>query len=417
MADYSYIVKDTSGNKMEGVVHAPSLDAAVTKLREQGHTIISVKDYAVAEGRARPSFLEQLSLSLHKIRTRVPLSSLVFFTRQLSTMFSAGLTIEKAINNLMVEESNRKFKNVISQMAADIKKGWGLSEAMEKHPGVFSSLYVALVKSGEVSGNLYIVLEELADYLEFLQDTRRKVISAMIYPLFVVAVLGFITTAFIVYVVPMFQDIYFRYGSELPSVTQLLITVSEGVRHNFFLSLFVLLVILAAFVSVSMTYNGRLVIDGLRLKIPVVGRLLTYSIMSKFARTFGMLMGAGVPVVDSMSLVNRVVENLKIKVGVSEATRFIKDGYSIAASMRKSGVFPSTLLSLAATGEETGEVKKMFTQAASFYDKQVDTTVTRLTSLITPVLIVLIAGVILFIVVAIYLPIFYLGSACKRGMH
>ncbi|KPJ48739.1 MAG: pilus assembly protein PilC [candidate division Zixibacteria bacterium DG_27] len=417
MADYSYIVKDTSGNKMEGVVHAPSLDAAVTKLREQGHTIISVKDYAVAEGRARPSFLEQLSLSLHKIRTRVPLSSLVFFTRQLSTMFSAGLTIEKAINNLMVEESNRKFKNVISQMAADIKKGWGLSEAMEKHPGVFSSLYVALVKSGEVSGNLYIVLEELADYLEFLQDTRRKVISAMIYPLFVVAVLGFITTAFIVYVVPMFQDIYFRYGSELPSVTQLLITVSEGVRHNFFLSLFVLLVILAAFVSVSMTYNGRLVIDGLRLKIPVVGRLLTYSIMSKFARTFGMLMGAGVPVVDSMSLVNRVVENLKIKVGVSEATRFIKDGYSIAASMRKSGVFPSTLLSLAATGEETGEVKKMFTQAASFYDKQVDTTVTRLTSLITPVLIVLIAGVILFIVVAIYLPIFYLGSAFKRGMH
>lgn len=417
MPDYSYIVKDSSGSRSEGVVQAATFEAALTKLREQGHTIISVKDYTAAAAKARPSFLEQLSLSLHKIRTRVPLSSLVFFTRQLSTMFSAGLTIEKAISNLMVEESNRKFKAVIAQMATDIKKGWGLSEAMEKHPGVFSSLYVALVKSGEVSGNLYVVLGELADYLEFLQDTRRKVISAMIYPLFVVVVLGFITTAFIVYVVPMFQDIYFRYGSELPSVTQLLLTVSEGVRHNFFLSLFVLLVIFAALVSVNMTYNGRLVIDGLKLRMPVLGGLLTYSIMSKFARTFGMLMGAGVPVVDSMSLVNRVVENLKIKVGISEATRFIKNGYSIAASMKKSGVFPSTLLSLAATGEETGEVKKMFAQAASFYDKQVDTTVTRLTSLITPVLIVLIAGVILFIVIAIYLPIFYLGSAFKRGMH
>jgi type IV pilus assembly protein PilC len=417
MPDYSYIVKDTGGNRVEGVLQAANFDAALAKLRDQGNTIISLKDYAGAAARARPSFLDQVSLSLHKLRTRVPLTSLVFFTRQLSTMFSAGLTIERAINNLMVEESNRRFKRVIAQMATDIKKGWGLSEAMERHPGVFSSLYVALVRSGEVSGNLHAVLGELADYLEFIQDTRRKVVSAMIYPIFVVVVLGFITTAFIVYVVPMFQEIYSRYGSELPAVTQLLINVSEGVRHNFFLSLFVLLVILAAFSAVNMTYGGRLVIDGMKLRLPVLGQLQTYSMMSKFSRTFGMLMGAGVPVIDSMNLVNRVVENLKVKVGVGQATRFIKDGYSIAASMKKSGVFPSTLLSLAATGEETGEVKKMFTQAASFYDKQVDTTVTRLTSLITPVLIVLIAGVILFIVIAIYLPIFYLGSAFKRGMH
>lgn len=399
------------------MIEARSLDAALNKLREDGGTVISVKDYKEAAPGEGLSLLDKIGMLIYKIRTHIPLNNLVFFTRQLATMFSAGLTIEKIIGQLQAEEGSKKFKKVLMKINGDVRKGLPLSGAMEKHPGAFSPLYIALVKSGEVSGTLHVVLEELADYLEFIQDTRRKVASAMYYPIFVILVMIVVVAFLIIKIVPMFQEVYARFQADLPLPTQILIRVSDTVRHNFLTTLFVIIVILTGFVIINLTYNGRLLFDRIRLKIPVLGQLQMNSLMSKFSRTFGMLMGAGVPVLETMNLVSRVVDNVVIKIGVKESMRYVKDGYSIAAALKKSHVFPTTLMSLASTGEETGEIEKMFGKAAVFYDKQVDAVVTRLTSLIEPMLIVIIATVIGSIIIVLYLPIFYLGMVMKRGMR
>jgi type IV pilus assembly protein PilC len=416
MPTFSYVVKDSKGNKHEGTISAATLDAALNKLRESGQTVISVLDSRLSEGAKKRGLIDEIALYIYKLRTQVPLGTLVFFTRQMATMFSAGLTIEKALNNLLYEESNKKFKKVVAQLLNDVKKGFSMSDAMERHPGVFSPLYIALVRSGEISGSLHAVLEELSDYLEFIQDTKRKILSAMSYPSFVVVVLTILTIVLMTWVVPMFENVYSKFNAQLPVPTQVLIHVSNAISANFFYSLFGFIVLVCGFIVISLTETGRKVIDRIKLNIPIINSIITHSLMSKFCRTFGMLLGAGVPVVDSMNLVYRVMDNIHYKNAVREATGLIRDGFSIAASLKKTDAFPNTLISLAATGEETGDMDKMLSKAAVFYDKQLEAVITRLTSLIEPMLIVLIAIVIGTIVIIIYLPVFYLGFAFRKGI-
>lgn len=416
MATFAYVVKDGKGNKHEGVIAANSLDAALNKLRESGQTVISVLDSRTAEAAKKRGLIEEISLFIYKVRTQVPLGTLVFFTRQMATMFSAGLTIEKALNNLLYEESNKKFKRVVAQLLNDVKKGFSLSDAMERHPGVFTPLYTALVRSGEISGSLHGVLEELSDYLEFIQDTKRKILSAMSYPAFVVVVLTGLTIVLMTWVVPMFESVYAKFNAKLPVPTQILINVSDVIGANFLYSLVGLILLAGLFIIISLTDSGRKVIDRIKLNIPIIKNIIMNSLMSKFCRTFGMLLTAGVPVVDSLNLVYRVMDNVHYKAAVREATGLIRDGFSIAASLKKTDAFPNTLISLAATGEETGDMDKMLSKAASFYDKQLEAVITRLTSLIEPMLIVLIALVIGTIVIIIYLPVFYMGFAFRKGI-
>ena len=212
-----------------------------------------------------------------------------------------------------------------------------MSDAMERHPGVFSPLYIALVRSGEISGSLHGVLEELSDYLEFIQDTKRKILSAMSYPSFVVVVLSALTVVLMTWVVPMFQNVYSKFNAQLPVPTQILIHISDLISANFIYTTIGLIVLACGFIVISLTETGRSVLDRVKLKIPVIKNIIINSLMSKFCRTFGMLLGAGVPVVDSMNLVYRVMDNVHYKNAVREATGLIRDGFSIAASLRGSG--------------------------------------------------------------------------------
>ncbi len=416
MASFSYIVKDNKGNKHDGTITASSLDEALNKLRESGQTVISVVDSRKAEVGKRSGLIDEISLYIHKKKTAVPLRTQVFFTRQLATMISAGLTIEKSLNNLLYEETQKKFKKVVAQLLNDVKKGFALSEALDRHPGIFSPLYVALVRSGEVSGALHTVLEELADYLEFIQDTKRKIVSALVYPSLVVAMLAIVTTILRVYVVPQFESVYSRFGANLPVPTQILIQVSDVIGANFFATLIGLMVLAVIIKIGSLTFTGRKVIDRVKLSLPLFRQILTNSLMSKFSRTFGMLLTAGVPVVDSLNLVYRVMDNVHYKAAVRQATGLIRDGFSISASLKKTNAFPNTLLSLAATGEETGDMDRMLGKAATFYDKQLEAVIMRMTSLIEPILIVLIGIVIGTIIIVIYLPFFKMGFAFRRGL-
>jgi len=416
MPSFAYLVKDSKGNKHEGTISATNLDAALNKLREAGQTVITIIDAGKAEAGKKRTLIDEIALYVHKLKTSVPLGTLVFFTRQLSTMVSAGLTIEKSLNNLLYEEGQKKFKKVVAQLLNDVKKGFALSDAMERHPGVFSPLYIALVRSGEVSGSIYGVLAEMADYLEFIQDTRRKIVSAIMYPTLVAVILTGVTIILIGYVVPQFESVYNRFGAALPIPTQILIQVSDVVGGNIltaFLSAILLVILLRIG---TLAGNGRKIWDRIKLSIPLFKQIIVNSLLSKFCRTLGMLLAAGVPVVDSMNLVYRVMDNVHYKAAVRQANGLIRDGYSIAASLKKTEAFPNTLLSLAATGEETGDMDKMLGKAANFYDKQLEAVIMRMTSLIEPMLIILIAIVIGAIIIAIYIPFFKMGLTFRKGL-
>jgi type IV pilus assembly protein PilC len=401
MPNFAYIIKDAKGARVEGILKADTLDMAVDKLAKEGSTIISVKAAAEGAFKGKLSLFDKIMLTIYKIRTGVSLKTLVFFTRQLSTMFSAGLTIEKAITDLEKEEKNKKFAKVLRRISDDIRKGYSLSEAMEQHPGVFNPLYVALVKAGEVSGTLHTVLDELSDYLEKIEDTRRKVISAMAYPVFIMVFLVFVVWVMFYYIVPMFAGVYADFNAELPAPTRAAIAISNFIVNNVFLTILIVIGIVIAFFLVNLTDRGRYIMDSIKLKIPVIGKVIGNSIMSKFSRTFSILMAAGVPIMDTMELTENVVQNAVVEGGVRRARVMVKEGYGVANAFRKTGIFPPTLLQMIATGEETGDMDKLLGKAAQFYEKLVDSVIDRLTSLIEPLLIVIMAALVGSIIVVI----------------
>lgn len=416
MASFQFIIKDAKGARSEGVIKASTMDEAIDKLTREGGTIISVKSTGEGAFKGRLSLFDKLMLTLYKWRTGVSLKVLVFFTRQLSTMFSAGLTIEKALSNLEQGEKNRKFQKVLHRLANDIKKGFSLSEAMEQHPGVFNPLYISLVKAGEVSGTLHTVLDELSEYLEKVEDTRRKVGSAMVYPAFIVGFIILIVIFMFYWMIPKFSATYASFNAELPGPTQVAIAISHFLRANAFFAFLMLLALVMAFFLFYLTDRGRYIVDSLILKMPVIGPLLKNSIMSNFARTFSILMASGVPIMDTLELVENVVQNGVVESAIRKARVMVKEGYSVAGAFKKTGVFPPTLLQLMGTGEDTGEMDKLLGKAAEFYEKLVDSVIDRLTSLIEPILIIIMAALVGTIIVTIYLPIFNLGLAISSGV-
>jgi type II secretory pathway component PulF len=417
MPGFQYIIKDVKGVRLEGTLKAANIDEAVENLTKKGGTIISVKSTSEGAFKGKLTLFDKLMLTFYKIKTGIGLKTLVFFTRQLATMFSAGLTIEKSISNLEKEEKNKKFRKVLKSIADDIKKGFSLSESFEQHPGVFNQLYISLVKAGEVSGTLHTILNELSDYLEKIEDTRRKVWSAMSYPIFILVFLAIVVWGLFYFLIPMFEGVYTSFGADLPGPTLVAIAISNIIRENAFLTFLFLLSAIMAFFLFYLSDRGRYIVDSILLKFPVIGTLLSNSIMNKFARTFSILMAAGVPIMEAMELVENVVQNAVVESAIRKARVMVKEGYSVAGAFKKTGVFPSTIIQLISTGEETGEMDSLLNKAAEFYEKLVDSVIDRLTSLIEPILIIIMAVVVGGIIIITYLPIFKLGLAIKQGLH
>ena len=416
MPTFNYVVKDKTQKRLEGAIRSTNVETALESLKKRGFVVLSVKEARTDILKAQQTVVDKIALFFYKVRTHVPLKIIVFFTRQLSTMFSAGLTIEKSIVNLLQEERHPKFRKILAQIANDLKKGFSLSESLAKHPGVFSNLFVALVHAGEISGSLHVVLEQLSDYLETVAETRRKVISALTYPIIVIIFMVGIITLLLVVVVPMFTEIYDKFGARLPGPTRVLVGTSQLISQNFFISSLIAITTIVFLWVVSLTERGGFVFDTIKLKFPVLGALLKNSIMNKFSKTFGILLGSGVPVLESIDHVQRVVGNKVIEKGMNTIRTMVKDGFAISVSMKKSLVFPSTLVQLVATGEETGEIDKLLDKAAGFYEKQVDSIIERLTSLIEPLLIIMLGTTVAIILITIYLPIFQFGIALRQGI-
>ena len=415
MAVFHYLVKNDEGSRNEGDIRAESMDLALQKLTTNGQIVITLKEVDTTFDFLGP-FLDEINLTFERIKNRVPLANIVFFTRQLATMFSAGLTLERAIQALAVEEKHKKFKKILTEVGSSIRKGLNLSESLARHPGVFNNLFVAMTKAGEVSGNLNEILDQLASYLENLDDTRRKVKGAMTYPIFMVIFLGCMVLAMLVWIIPKFSEVYAQLGASLPGATKKMMDASAWLTENLGFMFFNFILVFLIVFLISKTQRGGFVIDSLKLKIPVFGNLLDQSILNKFCKTFGILIGAGVPVLEGMALLKKVVGNRVYEKAVADAANYIRDGYNISTALRRTEIFPSILLQLASTGEETGEIDDLLDRAADYYHKQVNALVERMTTLIEPLLILLVGAVIALMVVLTYLPVFHLGSALQSGL-
>ena len=415
MPAYTYLIKDESGGRSEGQIKADNLDIAMQKLSADNQIIVKLEEVDTTWDFIGP-FIDEINLSIERFKNRIPLSNLVFFTRQLATMYSAGLTLERAIKGLASEERHPRLKKVLTNVGENIRKGLSLSEALQRHPGVFSTLFVSLTKAGEVSGNLDEILDELATYLENLDDVRRKVRSAMTYPIFMVLFLFAMMSAMFMWIIPMFSDVYVQLGANLPAATRKLVSLSEWISINFNTVVFSLFGLIGGLWIVSKTQRGGYVLDSIKLKVPIFGSLLNQSILNKFSKTAGILLNAGVPVIESMNLIGKIVSNRVYEVAIGDATEYIRDGFNITSALRRTEIFPPILLQLTATGEETGELDSLLDRTADYYYKQVNALVERMTTLIEPILILMVGVIIAVMVVITYLPVFYLGAALQSGL-
>jgi type IV pilus assembly protein PilC len=392
---YAYRVRDRRGSMVTGEIQADSRDLVLAKLREMEYIPLEVKKKSAGlkkEFSLRPG--------------RVKLKALAVFSRQFATMVNSGLPLLRTLAILGDQTESKELAKVVGEMRLEVERGSSLSETMEKYPKAFNKLYVAMVRAGEISGNLDQVLLRVADTIEKEVSLRRKIKSAMTYPVVVFALVVLILTIMLVFVVPTFKNLYADLGGTLPAPTRLLIGISDVVRRFFLFVLGGIAVGVWAFRQWLKTDRGRYAFDRFKLKIWVFGELFRKTALSRFARTLGTLSRSGVPILQALDIVHDTVRNAVVARAVKDVQSSVKEGESLTRPLSRHPVFPPMVVQMMAVGEETGALDTMLEKIADFYDEEIEATVDSLTSLIEPVLIAVVGGTVGAIVIALYLPTF-----------
>jgi type IV pilus assembly protein PilC len=398
---YAYRVRDRKGSLVTGELQADSEDLVLAKLREQHYIPLEVK--AKKAG---------LSKEFHILPEKAKLKDLAVFSRQFATMVNSGLPLLRSLAILEDQTQSKYLAKVVGQVRLEVEQGSSLSAALAKHPRAFSDLYVSMVRAGETAGTLDDVLLRLADTIEREVSLRRQIKSAMTYPIVVTGLVIVILTAMLIFVVPTFKDLYQQLGGTLPLPTRILVGVSDVVRGSF---LIVAAVIIAFFFAFRWWRKGpgKLAWDKFKLKIPIFGKLFHKSALARFARTLSVLNRSGVPILQSLDIVQETVGNQLVANAVKDLQAGVKEGESIAGPLSRHAVFPPMVVQMMAVGEETGALDTMLEKIAIFYDEEVAAAVESLTSLIEPVLIAVVGGAVGAIVIALYLPTFRIFELIK----
>ncbi len=399
---YKYKAINESGKSMQGVVDAESPKAATDKLKREGIFLSSLQEVKKDKGRG--------ILRLRGISA----SELAVTTRQFSTLISAGLPLEASLQALGEQTEDARLSQVLTEVRDKISEGSSLADSMKEHKAVFSDLYINIVRAGESSGTLDIVLLRLADFLEKQSALRARVRSAMVYPIFMFLIGSGVLFFMMSYVIPRIAKIFEESSKSLPLITVALIGFSNFISHN----LIALLIITGAagfFVfRFKKTDRGKQFSDRLIFKIPIFGKMAKMVAISRFTRTLGTLIGSGIPLLEALEIGEAVVGNSVYVETLRNVRENVREGTSLATPLRESGVFPPLLTRMIAVGEQTGEMEEMLVKIADIYDLQVETYVSTLTSLLEPVMILIMGVIIGFIVFAILLPIFDLTSTIGK---
>ena len=407
MITFSYQARDMSGKIVSGIQDALNEDNAVTSLMSRGLMVLSLQQKAAASKKRKKTWT-------------VKETDLVLFTRQLSTMIEAGISLVQALTALYDQcdpKRQKSLRHIISDVTTRVQGGETFHESIAKHPRVFDRLFVSMVKAGEHGGLLAEILDRLAGFLEASARLRKKIKSAMTYPVIVICIAMAITTFLIVKVVPIFGEIFADFGSKLPAPTQFLIDVSEFMRGEWY---FLLLGIGGIFFGIRTfirSTRGKQLWDKWKLKLPIFGPLIHKICMSRFARTFAQLIRSGVPILEVLDIVGGASGNHVVETSIKGVSSDVEKGDNLSVALSKKAIFPPMMLRMVAAGEATGKIDTMLEKMADFWDEEIEAMLDALTSLIEPMLIVFLGVIVGGIVIAMFLPIFKLNEVVSQSKN
>lgn len=399
MMTFAYEARDASGKTVTGVQAALNEENAINALMTRGLLVLSIQEKAGGKALAGPASVSE--------------TDLVLFTRQLATMVDAGLPLISGLTALFEQADPRKqagLRRVIGEISALVQQGDSFTEAISKHPRIFSRLYIAMVRAGESGGLLAEILDRLALFLEASSRLKKKVKSAMTYPVIVICIALLITTFLIVKVVPVFGEIFSSFGANLPGPTQLLLDISAFVRGYWWAIILIIAGTIFGVRAFLKTENGARAWDRWKLKLPIFGPLAHKICMTRFARTFAQLIRSGVPILEVMEIVGETSGNYVVADAIKLVSSEVEKGDPLATALARQPIFPPMLVRMVSAGESTGKIDTMLEKMADFWDEEIEAILNALTSLIEPLLIVLLGIIVGGIVIAMFLPIFKLSD-------
>ena len=400
MAVYVWEGKNFRGVVQKGEMEAANEAAVKSTLRGQKIQVTKVK--------TKPKdLLENISF----LQPKVGGKTLSVFTRQFATMIDAGLPLIQALDILGSQEPNPTLQKAIGRIRGDVESGSTLSNALKKHPKIFSDLYVSLVAAGEMGGMLDTILARLATYIEKAEKLKSKVKGAMVYPSVVLTISIIVIAILLIFVIPVFQEMFEGLGGELPYLTQMVVDISHFLRTNIIYILVALALLYFAFIRFRATEKGKIAVDKTLLGLPIFGSLLKKSAIANFTRTLGTMTSSGVPILDGLGIVAGTSGNKVVEQAILDTRTSISEGKTIAEPLGKSGIFPPMVTQMISVGESTGALDTMLEKIADFYEDEVDAAVDALTSLIEPLMMVFLGGTIGVMLAAMYLPIFKMAGA------
>lgn len=397
MPTFKYTAK-VRGKNQDGEIDAENEKAATAILKQRKLQIVSLTP-------------KRKDSKLLQSKQKITEKDVVLFTRQFTTMIDAGLPLVQCLDILAKQSENKSFCEVISVVKSNIEGGATLSDSMHKHPKVFDTLYCNMVEAGEASGTLDVILQRLAAYIEKAQALKKRVKSALVYPSAIVSVAVLVVAFLMVFVIPAFAAMFAGGGAKLPLPTQIVMDISDLFRTKWYYMVGTVMGFFYLIKQIYATEKGRLEMDRLSLKLPVVGILIRKVAVAKFTRTLGTLLEGGVPLIESLDICARIAGNKIVENAIVNTIEAIKEGQTIAAPLAREAVFPPMVIQMIDVGEASGALDAMLEKIADFYDEEVDSAVNALTSLLEPMLMVFLGVVVGFIVVAMYLPIFKMGEA------
>ena len=405
MPFFAYTAVDAQGKTHQGTVEAVSAAEAAAAVKRLGRFPTQISETAAAAAAPASSFKFSLNFSLGG--ARVPTKVLTVFTRQLATLISAGLPLLRSLKTLAKQEKNPALRSIMGSLAESVEGGTTFSEALAQHPKAFNKLYVNMVKAGELGGVLEVVLSRLAEFAEKSQRIRGKVTSAMVYPIVVLVIAVLIVGFLMLFIVPKFEAIFqdMLGGRPLPAITAAVIGASRFIQANF-LPLAGGLVLVGLGLRFSTSLPGFApALDRAKLKLPLFGDLLTKTAVARFSRTLGTLVSSGVPILQALQITRDTAGNERVSQAIDQIHDNVKEGESMVTPMEASQIFPPMVVSMVQVGEETGQLPDMLTKVADVFEDEVDTAVAGLTSLLEPIMIVVLALIVGTIVIALFLPL------------
>ena len=402
MATFTYRAVDAGGGSTQGEIEGSDKAAVAAQLRQRGLIVLDIEEQTEAA---------DLMDRFRKVKS----NELVIATRQFSTMVSSGMSMLRSLYVLEEQQENKKLKEAFAQVRKDVEAGLALSDALARHPDIFNELYIAMVQAGETGGILEDTLRRVADQLEKDESLRRQVKSAMMYPAVVIAFAGIVVIAMVAFLVPVFEGVFEDFGGDLPPITKFVVGISDLITGKPYIIVGAIVAAVWLFRRWKNSERGQVQWDRMKLRFPMkIGDIVQKVALARFSRTYSALIAAGVPMLEAIQITGRTAGNKVVELAMGTIHESVRNGGTIAAPMREEpDAFPAMVVQMIAVGEETGALDTMLSKIADFYEDEVAAAVKALTSILEPIMIVVVGSIVGFIVIAMYMPLFKVYDQIK----